>query len=147
VAVLAKQTLGLSKVRSGAAQAGGALCQQAVDTATGTNDPELISTATLANAEALLERDEMQRARETALQVQQSFARFGKQDSEWRAWLIAARASQRLGNEAAAHDYASHASAVLIGLEQKWGSEGYNGYLTRRDIQHFRDQLNQLLKP
>jgi tetratricopeptide (TPR) repeat protein/predicted Ser/Thr protein kinase len=147
VAVLAKQTLGLSKARSGAAQAGRVLCQQAADTATGTNDPELILTATLANAEALLERDEMQRARETALEVEQSFARFGKQDSEWRAWLIAARASQRLGNETAAHDYASHANAVLLDLEQKWGSEAYNGYLTRRDIQKFRNQLNQLLKP
>jgi tetratricopeptide (TPR) repeat protein/predicted Ser/Thr protein kinase len=146
-AVLAKQTLGLSKARSGAALAGSVLCQEAVDMATRTNDPELISGATLAYAEAMLEKDEMQLAGKTALQVQQSFAQFGKQDSEWRAWLIAARSSQRLGNEAAAREYASHANAVLLGLEQKWGVDAYNGYLTRRDIQYFRNQLYELLKP
>ena len=72
---------------------------------------------------------------------------FGKTDSEWRAWLIAARASKRLGNEAATDEYASYAVNRLSELEQKWGSEAYNSYLTRSDVMYFRKQTQQLLNP
>ena len=115
--------------------------------ATGTGDPQLISSALMASAEALLESGEPQRALETAQRAQESFARFGQLDSEWRAWLIASQAKRRLGEDAAAREYASIAAARLSSLEQRFGVETYNGYLKRPDVQQFRKQLNQQLNP
>jgi tetratricopeptide (TPR) repeat protein len=146
IAVQAKYTLGLAQARSGAPRAGQFLCKEAVDIANGTGDPQLVSSASLAWAEAMLESGEAQRALETALRARESFTRFGQRESEWRAWLIAARASARLRQAAKAHEYASHASEALSYLEQKWGSEAYNGYITRKDIQRFLSQLDQVVK-
>ena len=95
----------------------------------------------------MLDNGEVQKALETALSAQDSFARFGKPESEWRAWLIAAQATKRLGKEIAAREYASSAATQLSSLEQRWGAEAYNGYLTRSDVEHYHDQLDQLLKP
>jgi serine/threonine protein kinase/Tfp pilus assembly protein PilF len=146
-AVQAKHTLGLAAIRSGAPRAGSRLCAEAVDMASSTGDPQLIAGALLASAEAMLGSAEADRALETALRAQKSFARFGQQDSEWRAWLLAAQAKRQLGEIAAAREYASNAGARLSNLEQKWGPEAYNGYLARPDVQHFRTQLGQLLNP
>ncbi|MGH9931140.1 MAG: tetratricopeptide repeat protein, partial [Pyrinomonadaceae bacterium] len=145
--VQAKFALGLAQARSGATRAGRLLCDEAVNAATGTGDPKLISAAALASAEALLESGEAQGALEVALRTQVTLARFGKEDSEWRAWLIAARASERLGDATAARQYATQAVTRLANLEQEWGAEAYNGYLARQDIQRFHQQLDQLPKP
>jgi serine/threonine protein kinase len=146
-AVEAKYTLGLAQTRSGRPSAGMPLCQDAVAMATTTSDPQLLASALLAAAEAALESGQAQFALKTALQAQQGFARFEQQDSEWRAWLIAARAGRLLGEEAAAHEYALHADARLSSLKQRWGAAAYDGYMDRRDIQYFRNQLDKILKP
>lgn len=147
VAVQARYTLGLALARSGEPQAGKLLCEEAVEMATSTGDPQLLSGALLASAEVLLENGESQRTLETALQAQASCARFGQQDSEWRAWLIAARATEQSGEATTRREYASRAETVLSNLPQKWGAEAYHSYLTRPDVQRWRKQLEQLLKP
>jgi tetratricopeptide (TPR) repeat protein len=147
IAIQARATLGLALARSGAPQAGKLLCEEAVDMATRTGDPQLLTGALLARAEALLENGDPQRAVTTAMQAQASFARFGQQDSEWRAWLIAARATQRPGEATARREYATQADTVLSKLTQTWGAEAYHSYLARPDVQHSREQLGQLLKP
>jgi serine/threonine protein kinase/Tfp pilus assembly protein PilF len=147
IAIQAKHTLALAQTRSGVMRGTRLLCENAIEMATGTGDPQLLSGAWLSCAESMLDSSSTQHALETALSAQQNFARFGKTDSEWRAWLIAARASKRLGNEAAAGEYASYAVNRLTELEQKWGSEAYNSYLTRSDVVYFRKQTQQLLKP
>jgi hypothetical protein len=73
-------------------------------------------------------------------------AQSGQQDSEWRALLIAAQASDLTGNKSAAYDYASRADTLCAGLKQKWGQEAYEGYLRRPDIQKYRNQNEQILK-
>jgi tetratricopeptide (TPR) repeat protein len=147
ISIQAKHTLALAQARSGDLRGAKLLCKDAVNIAAGTGDPQLLTSAWLSCAEAMLDGGEAQYALETALRAQDSFTRFGKQDSEWRAWLIAAQASRRMGKEAAAHEYASYAVNRLSELEQKWGSEAYNSYLTRSDIMHCRMQTDQLLKP
>jgi serine/threonine protein kinase/Tfp pilus assembly protein PilF len=147
IAVQAKCTLGLARARSGAPREGQLLCKETVGIANVSGDPQLLSSAWLAWAEAMLESSDAQRALTTALQAQKSFARFGRQESEWRAWLIAARASQRLGEVATTIEYASHASDGLSRLEQKWGSQAYNGYLARPDVQQSLGQLGRVVKP
>ena len=82
-----------------------------------------------------------------ALQAQASFARFGQQDSEWRAWLLAARAAEQPSAAALSRAYATQADTVLAKLKQQWGAETYHSYLARLDLQHARQQLDQLLTP
>jgi ATP/maltotriose-dependent transcriptional regulator MalT len=147
IAIQARSTLGLALARSGELHAGSLLCEQAVDMAALTGDPQLLSGALLASAEAMLENGDPQRALEIALQTQASFARFGQQDSEWHAWLIAALATERTGDATARREYASQADIVLSNLTQKWGVETYHSYLARLDVQRSRKQLGQVLKP
>jgi serine/threonine protein kinase/Flp pilus assembly protein TadD len=147
IAVQSRYVLGLALARSGEPRAGKLLCEKAVDMAAATGDPKLLSDALLARAEVMLENGEPQGAVEIALQAQASFARFGQQDSEWRAWLIAARATERLGKATASREYATRAVTVRSNLTQKWGAEASHGYLDRPDVQHSRKQLSQLLGP
>jgi len=146
-ATQARYMLGLIQVRSGASGSARQLCQEAVDMALKTNDTYLLSLAQLAQAEALLDSNRPQEALQIALQTQQSFERLGQKDSEWRAWLIAARASQRLGKKAETHDYAVNADRRLRSLEDRWGREAYNGYLSRQDIQRSLKELELLINP
>ena len=146
-ATQARYVLGLIQARSGASQSGRQLCQTAVDMALKTNDKYLLAVAQLALAEATVDSNRAQEALQIALQTQQSFERLGQTHSEWRAWLIAARASQRLGERAAMHDYAVNARKRLGSLEDRWGREAYNGYLTRQDIQRSLKELELVLNP
>jgi hypothetical protein len=84
-------------------------------------------------------------ALKNSLESQEVFARSGKHDYEWRAWLIAARASKSGGDSQKAHEYASRAESLLSGLQQKWGGDNYNTYLNRPDVQFSRKQLSELI--
>jgi tetratricopeptide (TPR) repeat protein len=144
VVIQAKGALGLALSRSGSPRAGMLVCDEAVQMAMRLGDPQLLSHALLDFAEAALESGDAQRALDSALRAQESFARFGKSDSDWRTWLIAARAEKRLGDANTAGQYAQRAATRLSELEQRWGAEGYNSYLQRPDITHFRKQLEHL---
>jgi len=147
VAIQAKQTLAEVQIRSGAVRAARILSADVINMANGTADPQLIDGALLASAEAMLANSEAQAALEVALRAQQSFAHYGKQDSEWRVWLIAAQASQQLGKISVAREYALNAEARLSDLEQKWGSEIFSSYIGRPDRAQLRTKLHDLLKP
>jgi serine/threonine protein kinase/Flp pilus assembly protein TadD len=142
-AIEAKRIRGLALALSGQASEGKQLCEEALQAATSKNNPYLISKTQLALAKSLLESGDVQGALTSALRAQESFARAGQQASEWCAWLVAARASRRANDEAKGREYAAKASALLSGLEKKWGAEAYNGYLTRADVQAARKQLNE----
>jgi serine/threonine protein kinase/Tfp pilus assembly protein PilF len=138
-------TLGLAQTRSGALRAGMLLCDRAVEMSLKAGDGQLLAAAWLASAEASLEANHAQRALEMALQAQRSFERSQQQDSEWRAWLIAARASQILGEQSASRDYASKAELRLAELEQRWTLEIFNSYRSRPDVKRCQAQLEQIL--
>jgi tetratricopeptide (TPR) repeat protein len=139
--VQAKYLLGLAEVFSGAKKEGGLLCREAVEIAARVNDPWLIAKAGLALAEAEFELGNVGVAHAAAIQAQQSFARLGQQESEWRAWLLAARARKRAGDETQAREYASHIPGLLFNLQLKWGDDSYHSYLTRSDVQLLRNIL------
>ncbi|HWN98861.1 MAG TPA: protein kinase [Blastocatellia bacterium] len=145
VALQAKQTIGLAQALSGAPLPAKRLCEAAVVTAKEVNSPRLLSSALLSLAEVLVLGNDAPNALATALKAQAMFAPAGQQDSEWRALLIAARASELVGNESAARDYASRADDLCLGLAQKWGAEAYDEYSRRPDIQNYRKQLAQIL--
>jgi hypothetical protein len=145
VALQAKYVSGQAMVFSGATDEGRALCEDAVATATKLGDPWLLSEALLALAEVKLMANDTGGALAAALRAQDSFARSGQQASEWRALLVAARASRRTNDLKNARDYAARAGELLAGLEQKWQTTDYNSYLNRKDVQFFRKQLSDLL--
>jgi serine/threonine protein kinase/Tfp pilus assembly protein PilF len=145
VAIGAKIVLGLADTYSGAKTAGKQATSEAVNLARQLNNPAQLATAHLALATALLVEGDSEGASSYALQAQEVFARLGRPASEWRALLIAAQARQNLGDKNEAREYASHSSSLWTELEKRWGTENYNSYLSRPDIQRFRQQLQQLV--
>jgi serine/threonine protein kinase/lipopolysaccharide biosynthesis regulator YciM len=138
-----KYQLGLIQVRSGLRSAGLQTSQQAVELAKEIKDEHLLSLAILSEAEALLENGDAKRALEVALEAQQRFSRYGQQESEWQAWLIAARANHKLGDKESALDQFRQSKKTLAALEQKWGSESFSGYVNRQDVKAWRLLLDQ----
>jgi tetratricopeptide (TPR) repeat protein/predicted Ser/Thr protein kinase len=145
IAVIARSALGLAQTRSGSMRQGRLLCEEAAVQAKGLGDPWLISETLLALAEAMLESGDARQGLENALRAQDRVARLGQRESEWRAWLIAARASRKADEQSAASEYAAYTDGALSRLEQQWGSSAYNDYLTRPDVKQFRKQLSQVL--
>lgn len=137
--------IGLAQVLSGAPKDGRLNCQKAVGMVTPSSDPALAAEARLDLAQALLQSGDSAGALKTSLEAQETFTRLGKQDYEWLALLIAARASKNTGDTQKARDYASRAQTLLAGFQERWGNANYNYYLNRPDIQFYRSQLNELL--
>ena len=146
VMLQAKYCMAQAEAQSGAIKAGRELGQEAIAMAKKVNSPQLTSSALLALAEVQLLANDANRALESALEAQKMLARAGARDSEWRALLIAARASDLTGDNSAALGYASQADSLCASLEQKWSKEAYEGYLRRPDIQNYRAQVSQILK-
>ena len=145
IALQAKYTLGLSEAFSGTPRAGVTSCKEAMGVATVTGDPRLISYAQLAYAEALFLSEDTQEALINAQQAQQSFLRSGQRDSVWRASLIAAQASRRIGNQLQARQLATAAFDQISQLEEDWGQEAFVQYAARPDIQRYRRQMREIL--
>jgi tetratricopeptide (TPR) repeat protein/predicted Ser/Thr protein kinase len=143
-AVEAGVTICLSQTFSGNARQVKNNCQLAVDGARSSDDPDLISQALLALAQNLAAGGEADTAVSNALEAQQLFARSGSKDNEWVAWTIAAVASRK-SDPGKAHDYAARAQQVLTSIEQQWGSDHYNAFLKRPDMQAFRKQLDEVM--
>jgi HPt (histidine-containing phosphotransfer) domain-containing protein len=134
----------MAQLNSGTSAARSA-CQKAFDIATRAGNPRFISSAQLALAETLLASGDASNASTFALQAQETLARLGRRHSEWRAWLIAAEANQRLRDETKVREYAARAAELLAALEKTLGVNEYKSYLSRPDVQSYRKQLDQLL--
>jgi tetratricopeptide (TPR) repeat protein/predicted Ser/Thr protein kinase len=140
----AGSVLGLALASTGARREGVASTSEAVALAVKSGKPSLIAETGLAQAEALLADGDARRALDTALAAQPELARTGRQEAEWRCWLVASRAAAALGAGAKSREYAHQASNILATLEQKWNSDSYRTYLARPDIQYARSQLSRL---
>jgi tetratricopeptide (TPR) repeat protein len=141
VATQAKLTLGLAQSLSGATREGKMTCEEAVEMAKKGGDFALVSKSLQALAEVLLEGGDAEGALSVALEAKDRFASASQHESEWRTWLIILRAHRLQGNAVAAHDDLARAAEVLSQLQQKWGKEAYERYLTRPDIQFSHKQL------
>jgi hypothetical protein len=141
VTIAAKSTLGLAQALSGSAREGKMNCDAAARMAVDAGDFSLLSRALLALAEAALIDGDAELAVEKAIEAQARFARGNQQESEWRAWLIAAQANQRLNRNELSQEQLTKAKAILAQLEQRWGPEVQRQYLTRPDIQVYYKQL------
>ena len=146
IALIANYTSALARAARGPDPEARKLCEEALASAQRLKSQPLTTSAQLALAEVMLLQKDSAGALENALAAQKVFAQSGQQDSEWRALLIAARASDLTGDKTAAKDYASRADQVCNALPQKWGADAYQSYLKRPDIQSYRKQLSDLLK-
>ncbi len=99
----------------------------------------------LALAEARLEAGDAKGCVDSSLQAQQLHAKLHESEREWRAWLLAARANQLLGNLDAMRQQLSSAQTLLNALKEKWGSEAFSSYSSRPDIQAAQHQLQSML--
>jgi len=144
VTLQAKYTTGVAEALSGSAPAGQKLCEEALTEARALKSRSLITSAQLALAEVALLNKDSATALQTALDAEKIFGQSGQKDSEWRALLIAARASDLAGDKSTARDYASRADSACNALQQLWGTEAYESYLRRPDIQMYRKQVAQI---
>ena len=145
--IYGKYSVGLAEAHSGALQQARLLCEDAAARAKESSRPSLISTSQLALAEVLVLARDAKGALRAALEAQPLFERYGQQDSEWRALLMAARGSELAGDISGARTYASRAQNLCDGLREKWGgdADAYEGYLRRPDIRNYRRQIEQIL--
>lgn len=141
ISVQAKAVLGLALASSNDPSGGRKTCEEAVKMAEGAGDEALLSRAKLALAEVLLESKDVQGALTNALEAQARFKSGGQLESEWRAWVVAARASRLKGDVQAASSELARASEALAQLRQRWGEEAFDSYSKREDIQFSHKQL------
>jgi len=107
--------------------------------------PLLLSHALLALAESNLLAGDVPAALTIATEAQQRFANAGQYESEWRVLVIEARACERNGDKTRAQQLAQQSSNVFQRLEQGWGAESYDSYLTRSDMKEFQRDLKRLM--
>jgi tetratricopeptide (TPR) repeat protein len=144
-ALQAKQILALTQAIAGAPKQATALVEEAVGAARELKLPRLLSTALLASAEVRIASGDGRGALGDAQAAQTMFASATQLESEWRAWLVSARAVLLAGDKPTAYDYAAHAESRRAALEARWGEDNYRGYARRPDIQVCLNQLGQLL--
>ena len=145
MALQARQTLALTQAISGTANQATPLVEEAVRAARELTLPRLLSTALLASAEVRAAGGDARGALADAQAAAKMFAAAGQLESEWRAWLVSARAMLLQGDSSTAHDYATRAESGRAALQARWGDDNYGGYVRRPDIQVRLKQLGQLL--
>jgi tetratricopeptide (TPR) repeat protein/predicted Ser/Thr protein kinase len=143
ISMNSKRVLGMAQAYGGTAAAGKAKCAEAVELAKQLNDPWQLAKAQLALAETMLLSGDSKGASDNALQAREVFARLGQQASEWRSLAIVALANLKLGDKTKAQEYALRANDSLPKLEQRWGKDNYDTFLSRPDVQRFQKQLDQ----
>jgi serine/threonine protein kinase/Tfp pilus assembly protein PilF len=137
VTIDGKTVIGLAKAMSGNAREGVKICDEAIKMASATGDFLLQSRALLGKAEAALYGNDAQTALTLATDAQTRYARGEQHESEWRAWLIASRASEKLGDKTRAQEQFTSAMNIRSKLQQQWGADTFKQYSSRPDIQAF----------
>ena len=137
VAIQARFLLGVVKAASGGGKEAQKLCNEAITAASNAGDFGLHSRALLAGAEAALKGNDARTALTMATQAQARFARGEQLESEWRAWLIASRASQQLNDTGQAAEQLKSAQNTRYKLEQQWSPDIFRQYAARPDIQAY----------
>jgi tetratricopeptide (TPR) repeat protein len=131
----AKALLGLAQLRLGQVPQAKKACQEAVTLAISTNDARTIAETRLALAEVLLTAGDAKTASAMALQAQEELARLHLIEPEWRAWVVAARANEQLGDNQTAREQFSNAQSLVDQLRTTWSTDFFITYASRSDIE------------
>ena len=137
-----KFTLGLVIARSSKGPEGEKFCEESVKMADKSGDMVLKTKALLAQAEAALDSGNARRAADIAGQLQGELASASQMEAEWRALIIGAKASAQLGKREDSSAQLEQAKRVCNQLQQSWGAEAFNRYVSRPDLQVYYKELN-----
>jgi len=142
-AVEATRSLCLAEAFTGRRREGLRLCERAMREAEDVGEPDLIKGVELSLAEVLLESGDAEGALRHADRGSARGDSAAALEADWRALLIAARASRLAGRRdtGKARGYAARAERSLQGLRQKWDAQALGGYLGRPDVQTYLGQL------
>jgi serine/threonine protein kinase/Tfp pilus assembly protein PilF len=146
-AVRAGYILGLAQAASGQFAAARKHGEEAVKLARTMRDPLPLSEALLAWAELLLADGDTQAALASASEARQRFATAKQSESEWRAYLLEARASQKAGDRTRVQQLASQANTALSAMQKQWPEEDFKRYQSRPDVDQLRKLLTELMSP
>ncbi|HZI49899.1 MAG TPA: tetratricopeptide repeat protein [Pyrinomonadaceae bacterium] len=135
VLIESKFFLALIKGASGGSRDAKQLCDEAMDISSNSGNSGLYSVALLRCSEAALKTNDPQTAATLATRAQERLTRSGQLESEWRAWAIAARATEQLGDKTKAEEMSRNAVFVRSKLEHLWGPDTFKQYTARPDIQ------------
>ncbi len=143
----ANKIVGLAQAISNSRSAEGVKnCNKALQYAINTRDSRTINIAKLSMAEAYLNTGKPLEALEVVLPAKNYFVSAGQMESGWRAWLIAAQASQQKGDAENAKGYAQEALRILVEIQNDWEPEYFNSYLAKPDINFYYNQAEKLAK-
>jgi len=141
IVLLARLALSGAFVAKNRGREGQAVAKEALKLASDAKMPYYFWRARLSVTAA---EDNASRMLEGAQQAQAEFARTGQQESEWRAWLLIARAARRTGDAAQSRNAAARAATLLKQLEQQWGAQIFSKYLARPDVTAARKEIEQM---
>lgn len=135
VGVKARCILALTRALAGARNAS-PQCEEAVETAERAGDLVLAARARLILGRIQLASGSADKALSNAIQAQETFARHSQYESEWRAWVVAARGNQARGDQQTSSKQFARASEVISKLRDRWTAEVFRTYSSRRDVQN-----------
>ena len=135
VLIESKYLLGLVKASSGGRNDSKTLCDEAIKASSNAGNMTLHSRALLYCADAALRVNDAQTAFTLSTQAQEKFTRSEQLESEWRAWVIASRASAKLGDTNKSEETLRNGVTARSKLEQLWGPDTFKQYAARPDIQ------------
>jgi tetratricopeptide (TPR) repeat protein len=134
---------GLAKARAGSVHDAKALCEEGISIASALGDQVSVMDHQLALAEILAAASQPRQAQEQARLARQSFQQAGRKESEWRSWVVEARALRRGGDPTRAAAASSQAAACLTDLQSLWGAPVFDRYRQRNDIQYYLREIKK----
>lgn len=138
-----KRVLALAQAHAGTQTTAKATAIEALEMARRLNDPGQVAQTQLAAAEAMLLAGDPEQALQMAEQAVSFSDRVDQKASSWRALLLAGMASRGNVDKAKSQEYETRATESLSKLQQLWGPEAFDQYLTRPDVQVLRKSLMQ----
>jgi tetratricopeptide (TPR) repeat protein len=129
------RVLGLALIRTGRKQEGRQHCERSFAMAATVPDVSVLLVSTLAVAEARLETGDWNGVLAAVQAADERLAKLP--DSNWRAKVLEARASEALGDREAVTRFALAAQRQLEVMARQWGGLAFQSYHARSDLQRF----------
>ena len=108
------------------------------------SDEGVVAQAELVGAEISLLENHPEKAPPLLNPAIEYFSSKGMKESEWKSWLVSARAAKALGNSVKCSRDSRKALDILRDLEQSWGSAVYSQYSSRSDNRNGIRELSRI---
>ncbi len=108
------------------------------------SDDSIIAQAELVNAELLLAENQPRKVLPLLGAATQYFSKGGMKESEWRSYVLQAKAAKALGDTANSSENSAKALDILKNLEHSWGSLNFAQYASRPDCRADIQELSNI---